>query len=76
MVGLVPTIDVFASIGEGVFRTWMLATRASMTATHFPRVKSRLPRAATCPYSHSYANDLGHVTTIAIKGASPRPDEP
>jgi hypothetical protein len=31
MVGLVPTIHVFARLIEAVFKTWMLATRASMT---------------------------------------------
>jgi len=32
MVALVPTIHVFSFLIECVFKTWMLATRASMTA--------------------------------------------
>ena len=32
MVGPVPTIHVFAHQSSAVFETWMLATRASMTA--------------------------------------------
>ncbi|KQK32443.1 hypothetical protein ARD30_01295 [Bosea thiooxidans] len=31
MVGLVPTIHVFARRSPAVFKMWMLATRASMT---------------------------------------------
>jgi len=33
MVGLVPTIHVFIDACHTVFKTWMLTTRASMTAT-------------------------------------------
>jgi len=42
MVGLVPTIHVFLRRCSTVFKTWLLATRASMT-TGFTRTRLRPP---------------------------------
>ena len=62
MVGLVPTIHVF--LDRGVFKTWMLATRASMTATRsaFPRTTVVIPGA---PQARTRNPRLGAKSSVA-----------